>query len=270
MNKIIKAVIVVALWGALFGLFCGCSSNKPLIDNHPLDGPGMLNTAAPMLEMLNADWVSTDGRWTANIDGHTLKLFLEGDRVYEDSLYFTFDGENLNNKTELNLYYSEFESDDGSVSGVIEQFYTENCRLYMEIAYKDGTGENLVFEKAEEEIQVLDGDRTYVDNEPLLMALQGSWASEDGVWRLTIEDYTITILHEDAKVYCENYSFVFYGGADINEHTELELPDYELCRDGEERFASIEYLHSENGALYMEVSCEGCESESVTLKKLTE
>lgn len=187
--------------------------------------------------------------------------------MYEGNIYFTFSGEDVNEKTTLGLYYSKFANNDGSVSVVIEQFYTENSMLYMEVTFKDGTDESLVFEKSTEEIQVLDGDRTAVDNAPLLLALQGSWASGDGVWRFTIEDYTITILHERQKVYCEDYSFVFFSGSDINEHTELELPAYELCRDGEERFASIEYLYSENGALYMEVEYEGRGSESVTLEK---
>lgn len=271
MRKSKRTVIIMAALGILLGgMLTGCFAKKLLVDDQMLDGPGMVNTDAPLMDLLSDNWATSDGRWTASIDGYALKLALEGKPVYENKLYFTFDGKDVNNKTELSLYYSDLQSDDGTISGVIKQFYTENGLLYMEVAYQDGTGENVVFEKSTEEIQVLDGDRTYVDNAPLLLALQGSWASGDDVWKLTIEDYTLTILHEDKKVFCEDYNFVFYGGSDINEHTELELPAYELCRDGAECFTSIEYLYIENGALHMEVSDEDHGSESVTFEKSAE
>lgn len=263
-----RMAIIMAVLGLLLGgMLTGCSLRERLAHEYMLDGPGMINPNAPLLELLSDNWATPDGRWTASIVGHTLRLALEGTPVYEDTLHFTFSGEDVNEKTELRLYYNTFQNDDGSVSGEIEQFYTENGLLHMEVAFNEGTNESLVFEKSAEEMQVLDGDRTVVDNAPLLSALQGAWASGDGVWKVAIEDYALTILHEEQKVYCDDYSFVFFSGSDINEHTALELPNYELCRDGEECFASIEYLYSENGVLHMEVSYEDRDSESVTLEK---
>lgn len=259
----------MAALGIFLSMLTGCFAKK-FIENQTLDGPGMEDPYAPLMELLSDNWATSDGRWTASINGYTLQLFLTGERVYDNTFEFFVYGEDVNERTELKLYDSEFKSDDGSVSGVIEQFYTENGLLYMELVFKDGTGENIVFEKSDEEIQVLDGDGTCVDNAPLLLALQGSWVSGDGVWKLTIEDYTLTILNEEQKVYCEDYNFVFYSGSDINEHTELELAAYELYRDGMECFALIEYLYSENGALYMEVSYEDRDSESVAFEKSAE
>lgn len=256
------AIVMTALGLLLGGIMTGCS-----VKEHIVDGPGMINPYEPLMDLLSDNWTTYDGRWTASIDGYALKLFFMGECVYDNTFDFSeHGGEDVNSKTELKLYYSDFQSDDGNVSGVIEQLYTENSLLYMKVRFKDGTDESPVFEK--EEIHILDGDGTCVDNEPLLLALQGSWESADGIWGIVIEDYTLTILHEGQKVlYCDYYNFVFFSGSDINEHTELELPDYGLCHNGEECFASIENLYIENGALHMEVGYEGSESEPVTLEK---
>ena len=48
-----------------------------------------------------------------------LKLYLEGECVYEGNIHFTFSGEDVNKKTTLGLYYSKFANDDGSVSVVL-------------------------------------------------------------------------------------------------------------------------------------------------------
>lgn len=96
-----------------------------------LDRPGMENPAAPMLELLSAEWTSEDGVWSARIEGERLDLSYQQNLVYSGSFFFGFDGDDLNVKTELDFYNKQFESEDGSASGTIESLYVENCRLYL-------------------------------------------------------------------------------------------------------------------------------------------
>lgn len=106
-----------------------------------LDRPGMENPAAPMLELLSAQWTSEDGVWSARIEGETLDLSYQQDLVYSGSFFFGFDGDDLNVKTELDFYDKQFESEDGSVSSTIENLYVENCRLHLDITVsKAGEG----------------------------------------------------------------------------------------------------------------------------------
>lgn len=106
-----------------------------------LDRPGMENPAAPMLELLNAEWTSEDGVWSARIEGERLDLSYQQNLVYSGSFFFGFDGDDLNVKTELDFYNKQFESEDGSISGTIESLYVENCRLYLDITVsKEGEG----------------------------------------------------------------------------------------------------------------------------------
>ena len=96
-----------------------------------LDRPGMENPAGPMLELLNAEWMSEDGAWSAHIDDYKLCLSCRQELVYSGSFSFDFQGDDLNVKTELTFDDKQFESEDGSVSGTIESLYVENCRLYL-------------------------------------------------------------------------------------------------------------------------------------------
>lgn len=66
-----------------------------------LDRPGMENPAGPMLELLNADWMSDDGVWSARIEGETLDLSYRQELVYSGGFSFDFQGDGLNAKTEL-------------------------------------------------------------------------------------------------------------------------------------------------------------------------
>lgn len=100
---------------------------------HVLDRPGMENPAGPMLELLNADWMSDDGVWSARIEGETLDLSYRQELVYSGGFSFDFQGDGLNAKTELSFDDKQFESEDGSVSSTMESLYVENCRMYLDI-----------------------------------------------------------------------------------------------------------------------------------------
>ena len=98
-----------------------------------LDRPGMENPAAPMLELLSAQWTSEDGVWSAHIDDYKLYLSYRQELVYSGSFSFDFQVDDLNVKTELNFYDKQFESEAGSVSSTMESLYMENRRLHLDI-----------------------------------------------------------------------------------------------------------------------------------------
>lgn len=98
-----------------------------------LDRPGMENPAGPMLELLNADWMSDDGVWSARIEGETLDLSYRQELVYSGGFSFDFQGDGLNAKTELSFDDKQFESEDGSVSSTMESLSVENRKLYLVI-----------------------------------------------------------------------------------------------------------------------------------------
>ena len=142
----IFAVIAILITG-------GILIYRHFVTGQIVDGPGMENPAAPMLELLNAEWMSEDGVWSARIEGDTLDLSYRQDLVYSGSFFFGFDGDDLNVKTELDFYDKQFESEDGSVSGTIECLYVENCRMYLDITTsKEGEGsirQQAVLDRAE-------------------------------------------------------------------------------------------------------------------------
>ncbi len=128
-RMILVTVIVVLLIGAIFVY-------RHFVLERIVDIPGMENPAKSMLELLNAEWMSEDGVWNAHIggkEGNTFNLSYQQDLVYSGSFSFDFVGDDLNVKTELQFYDKQFESEDGSVSSIIESLYVENGRMYLDI-----------------------------------------------------------------------------------------------------------------------------------------
>ena len=138
-RMIVFTVIVILGIGVI--LVGGIFMYRHFVLDRILDGPGMENPAGPMLELLNADWMSDDGVWSARIEGETLDLSYRQELVYSGGFSFDFQGDGLNAKTELTFDDKQFESEDGSVSGTIESLYVENCRLYLALTIsKEGEG----------------------------------------------------------------------------------------------------------------------------------
>ena len=134
-RMIILTVIVILLVGAIIAY-------RHFVLERITDVPGMENPAAPMLELLNAEWMSEDGVWSAHIggkEGNTFDLSYRQELMYSGNFSFVFQGDGLNVKTELDFYDKQFENEDGSVLGTIESLYVENCRMYLDItASKEG------------------------------------------------------------------------------------------------------------------------------------
>ena len=142
----IFAVIAILITG-------GILIYRHFVTGQIVDGPGMENPAAPMLELLSAEWTSEDGVWSARIEGERLDLSYQQNLVYSGSFFFGFDGDDLNVKTELDFDNKQFESEDGSVFSTIESLYVENCRMYLDITTsKEGEGsirQQAVLDRAE-------------------------------------------------------------------------------------------------------------------------
>lgn len=128
-RMILVTVIVILLIEAIFVY-------RHFVLERIVDIPGMENPAEPMLELLNAEWMSEDGVWSAHIggkEGNTFNLSYRQELVYSGNFSFVFQGNNLNVKTELTFYDKQFESEDESVSSTIESLYVENCRMFLDI-----------------------------------------------------------------------------------------------------------------------------------------
>lgn len=126
----------------------------------PLDWPYMENPQGPMLSLLNSQWTSEDGMWSAEIDTtvHPCTLYLrdQQDLVYSGGFTFDFNQyeSDLNDRTELDLDDKQFKSEDGNVSSTIESLYVENGRMYLDITVSkegdDSVRQQIVLDRKEE------------------------------------------------------------------------------------------------------------------------
>lgn len=140
MKKTLSAILIVILVLAVLTV-AGLLAYQHFA-GQTTDGPVMENPAAPMLELLNAGWMSEDGVWSAHIggiEGNTFDLSYRQELVYSGDFTFDFNGDDPNVKTELQFYDTQFESEDGSVCSTMESLYVEKCRMYLDITIsKDG------------------------------------------------------------------------------------------------------------------------------------
>ena len=189
------------------------------------DGPVMENPAAPMLELLSAEWTSEDGLWDAHIEGYTLELRCRQDLVYSGNFFFDFDGDDPNVKTELQFYDTQFESEDGSVSGTMESLYVENCRMYLDITISKDGGDSVrqqaVLDRAEygkSQPGELESEEIREVSE-MAELVEFSWhqsaMSYDGCFQFRIK--TTEQDHADPRLYCRY--------ADPETHERVEIGD---------------------------------------------
>ena len=190
-----------------------------------VDGPVMENPAAPMLELLSAEWMSEDGVWNARIEGETLNLSYQQDLVYSGSFSFDFNGDDLNVRTELQFYDKQFESEDGSVSGTMESLYVENCRMYLDISISKDGGDSVrqqaVLDRAEygkSQPGELESEEIREVSE-MAELVEFSWhqsaMSYDGCFQFRIK--TTEQDHADPRLYCRY--------ADPQTHEPVEIGD---------------------------------------------
>lgn len=145
-QRMAVAVIVILIAGGFF-------MYRHFISSQITDGPVMENPAGPVLELLNAEWLSEDGVWSAHIDDYTLDLSYRQELVYSGTFSFDFPsgGNGLSGKNVLSLKDKQFESGDGNISGTIERVYVKKRRLYLDIIVskegKDGVRQQVVLNR---------------------------------------------------------------------------------------------------------------------------
>lgn len=284
MKRLMKILIIVVV-AAIILLTAGALLFKHFIIDQTMDGgTGMTDPNEPMLELLSADWEEPCG-WQVSIDFYHMEIFFSGKKVYEGSFSFSYvPGEDVNKKTQLCPEQDRFESEDGDFSGVIEDLYTENGMMYLDMTFdqygqENGVRRQVALFRADPEngydpgdVFMVDGDRTYVDNGALLELLTGVWESADGRWTLTVTDDSRAALALDGERVLETALDFTYLLPNAFSKTEFTLDSHECCHGEEPAFAQVDYLWHEsgegNGKLFMTITDGNAESETVEFKKL--
>ena len=86
--------------------------------------------------------------------------------------------------------------------------------------YMDGT----------DDVHILDGDHTYVDNEKLLQVITGTWSSEDGHYVIKLNSDCRIILSLDGEPLLDDHIQFVYLQTGIFQSTEFFLDSYVLQR----------------------------------------
>lgn len=128
--------------------------------------------------------------------------------------------------------------------------------------YMDGT----------DDIHILDGDHTYVDNEKLLQVITGTWSSEDGHYAIKLDSDCRITLSLDGELLLDDHIQFVYLQPGIVQSTEFFLDSYVLQRkDGSPAGEITSFFHEASdedtsGRLIVEIALAG-NSKTVELKK---
>lgn len=107
--------------------------------------------------------------------------------------------------------------------GLFKHFVTDQIMDkggMMEPDYVDGT----------DDVHILDGDYTYVDNEKLLQAITGTWSSEDGHYVIRLDSDCRIILSLDGEPLLDDHIQFVYLQPGIVQSTEFSLDSCVLQR----------------------------------------
>lgn len=128
--------------------------------------------------------------------------------------------------------------------------------------YTDGT----------DDVYILDGDHTYVDNEKLLQVIMGTWSSEDGHYTIKLDsDYRI-ILWLDGEPLLDDHIQLVYLQPGIVQSTDFSLDSCVLQRqDGSPAGEITSFYHETSdedtsGRLILEIDLADS-SKTVEFKK---
>ena len=246
MKILIGIAAVVVLFAGLKFLY-----RYFIIDRTMDGGTGMENPAGPMLDYLSVDWEEPCG-WRVTIDGYQMELFFSDEKIYQGSFDFSCSpGKDVSKKTSLHPEEDRFESENGDFTGVIQEIYTEDGMMYLDIK----------FDK-------------YNDMQVLYDVIAGNWYSADGRWGIKIfgelPDVRMT-LEMDGSCVLETEVDYVYLMPNPNSCTELTLDARECSHDGEPAFAEVDSLYHEAGegcgTLYLTVRLEDETEETITLVK---
>ena len=150
--------------------------------------------------------------------------------------------------------------------GLFKHFVTDQIMDkggMMEPDYVDGT----------DDVHILDGDYTYVDNEKLLQVITGTWSSEDGHYAIKLDsDCRITLSLDGEPLLNDHIQFVYLQPG-IVQSTDFSLDSCVLQRqDGSPAGEIISFYHETSdedtsGRLIVEIDLAD-NSKTVEFKKL--
>lgn len=138
----------------------------------------------------------------------------------------------------------------------------------------DTSGTETLTDSSEDEnnLGMVDGDFTYVDNEKLLQVIAGNWKSADGRWKMTIgEDYEIQLTLDREDVLSDTLDFVYLQPGQVF-HTEFNLNSQTLAQGDGTTIGEIELFYHEagenGGRIFMEIAYEKGDSVTLEFQKL--
>lgn len=149
--------------------------------------------------------------------------------------------------------------------GLFKHFVTDQIMDkggMMEPDYVDGT----------DDVHILDGDYTYVDNEKLLQAITGTWSSEDGHYVIRLDSDCRIILSLDGEPLLDDHIQFVYLQPGIVQSTEFSLDSCVLQRkDGSPAGEITSFYHEvsdedTSGRLIVEIDLAG-NSKTIEFKK---
>ena len=149
--------------------------------------------------------------------------------------------------------------------GLFKHFVTDQIMDkggMMEPDYVDGP----------DDVHILDGDYTYVDNEKLLQAITGTWSSEDGHYVIRLDSDCRIILSLDGEPLLDDHIQFVYLQPGIVQSTEFSLDSCVLQRKDGSPAGEITSFHHEtseedtSGRLIVEIDLAG-NSKTIEFKK---
>ena len=150
--------------------------------------------------------------------------------------------------------------------GLFKHFVTDQIMDkggMMNPDYVDGT----------DDVHILDGDHTYVDNEKLLQVITGTWSSEDGHYVIKLDSDCRIILSLDGEPLLDDHIQFVYLQPGIVQSTEFSLDSCVLQRkDGSPAGEITSFYHEvsdedTSGRLIVEIDLAD-NSKTVEFKKL--
>ena len=118
--------------------------------------------------------------------------------------------------------------------------------------------------------QILDGARTYVDNDALWRVISGDWVSADGRWMLILGGEDRMTLLWDGKTVAKSALRFSYLCPEPPQETAFTAENPRLCGIGGEIVSFIHEAGTESGTLILELLNTDEKTETVTFQKRNE
>ncbi len=270
-NAIFKAVLIFIMLGILSSLFSGCFLKKKLVDDHVLDGPGMVNYNGLLLNALLGDWSDGEKCYRLTVgEDYTISVYYYDVSLLENgALTLYASSEDTNKYSEFSISPSTLTNESGKFAEITKAYH-ENGTITLALALADGTKTEIRFER---EFFMLDGPGMVYEGVPLDEALTGYWSSKDGRFVLDFEgkcaDFSVDgnlLSSKDKGYYFVDHSFS--AGDDLNERCDLSPfggPD--IMDESYETILTIDEMWYQAEHIYMNITWPDGKTEEVVFSK---